>query len=69
MNLCYRDQTSWPVYIIIENLDAKTWQSQNRLETLLLDSISIIHDWSENANNKKKDLKTKFYNIVLKIIL
>ena len=59
----------WPVYITIGNLDAKTWQSQKRPEMLFLGSIPIIHERSEDANNKDKDLKSKIYHMALKIIL
>ena len=69
MSLSHRDQTLWPVYITIQNLDAKTRRSQKQLGTLLLDSILIVHKHSENANNKDKDLKTKIYHMVLKTML
>ena len=59
MNFSYGDQTLWPVYITIKNLNAKIWPSQKRAGTLLLGSISIIHERSEDANNKDKDLKAK----------
>ena len=69
MSLNYGDQILWPVYITIENLDAKTWQSQKRPKTLLLGSIFIIHEWLEDANNKNKNLKAKIYYMALKTIL
>ena len=59
MNLSYGDQTLWPVYITIENLDAKTWQSQKRLRILFLGSITIVYQRSEDANNKKKKFEGK----------
>ena len=60
-----RDQTLWPVYITIENLDATTPRSQKRPEMLLLGSILFVHEWLEDANNKNKDLKAKIYHIAL----
>ena len=69
ISLSYKDQTLWPVYITIGNLDAKTRQSEKRLETLFLGSIPIVHKRSEDANNKNKDLKAKIYHIALKTIL
>ena len=69
MSLRHRDQTLWPVNIIIENLDAKTRQSQKRPGILLLGSILIIYKRSEDANNKNKDLKVMIYQMVLKIML
>ena len=69
MSLNHGDQTLWPVYITIENLDAKTRQSQKRLGTLLLGSIPIIHKRLEDANNKDKDLKAKIYHMALKTML
>ena len=69
MTLSYGDQTLWPVYITIRNLDAKTWQSQKRPGTLLLGSIFIIYKRSKDTNNKDKDLKTKIYHMALKTIL
>ncbi len=69
MSRSHGDQTLWPVYIIIGNLDAKTQQSQKRPGTLLLGSIFIIHERSEDANNKNKDLKVKIYHMALKIML
>ena len=69
MSLSYGNQILWPVYIIIRNLDAKTWQSQKQPRTLLLDFISIIYKRSKNINNKDKDLKTKIYYMALKTML
>ena len=37
--------------------------------TLLLGYISIIHEWSEDTNNKNKNLKAKIYQMTLKTIL
>ncbi len=69
MSLSHGNQTFWPVYITIGNLDTKTRQSQKRPGTLLLSSIPIIHQQSEDANNKDKDLKFKIYHMVLKTML
>ena len=69
MSLNHGDQILWPVYNIIKNQDAKTRQSQKRLGTLLLGSIFIIHDLSEDTNNKDKDLKAKIYHMALKTML
>ena len=69
MSLSHGDQTLWPVYITIGNLDAKTRRSQKRLGTLLLGSIPIIHERSEDANNKDKNLKAKIYHMALKTML
>ena len=69
MSLSHGDQTLWPVYITIGNLDAKTRRSQKRPGTLLLGSIPIIHERSEDANNKDKDLKAKIYHMALKTML
>ena len=69
MSLNDRDQTLWPVYITIRNLDAKTQQSQKRLRTLLLGSNSMVYERSKDANNKDKSLKAKIYHIVLKTML
>ena len=69
MSLSHGNQTLWPVYITIRNLDAKIRQSQKRPEMLFLGSIYIIHERSENANNKNKDLKAKIYHMVSKTIL
>ncbi len=69
MSLSHGDQTLWPVYITIENLDAKTRRSQKRPGTLLLSSISIIYECFKDANNKDKDLKAKIYHMALKTML
>ena len=69
MSLSHRDQTLWPVYIIIGNLDVKIWQSQKWPETLLLGSISIIYKWSKDANSKNKNLKAKIYHMTLNTML
>ncbi len=69
MSLSPGDQTFWPVYITIGNLDAKTRRSQKRPGTLLQGSIPIIHERSKDANNKDKDLKTKIYHMALKTML
>ena len=69
MSLIYGNQILWPIYIIIENLDAKIRQSQKRSKTLLLGPIPIIHKWLKDSNNKNKDLKAKIYQMALKIML
>ena len=69
MSLSYEDQTLWPVYITIGNLDAKIKRSQKWPETLLLSSIPIVYERSEDRNNKDKDLKAKIYYMALKIML
>ena len=69
MSFSYRNKTLWPVYITIGNLDSKTRCSQKRLRTLLLSSIFLIYKWSEDVNNKNKDLKAKIYHMVLKTML
>ena len=69
MSLSHGDQTLWPVYISIENLNAKIRRSQKRPKTLLLSSIPIIYERSEDANNKDKNLKAKIYNMALKTML
>lgn len=63
-----RDQTLWPVYDTIGNLDAKMRQSQKRPGILLLNSNPMIHERLEDANNKNKNLKIKIYHIALKTI-
>ena len=67
--LDHEDQILWPIYIIIGNLDAKTWQSQKRLVTLFLSFILIIHKQSKNANNKDMNLKAKISHMTLKTML
>ena len=69
MSLSYRDQIFWPVYVTICNLDAKTYQNQNRPSTLLLGFIAIVNEQSENLNNKNRDLKAKIYYLALKNML
>ena len=69
MSLGHGDQTFWPVYITIGNLDVKIKRPQKWPRMLLLSFILIIHEWLKDANNKNKDLKTKIYHITLKTIL
>ena len=69
MSFSHEDLTLWPVYITITNLDATTRQSQKRPGMLFFGSIPIVHERSEDANNKNKDLKTKIYHMALKTIL
>ena len=69
MSLSQKNQILWPVYIIIENLDAKILQSQKRSRMLFLRFILIIYKRLKGANNKDKDLKAKIYHIVLKFML
>ena len=69
MSLSHEDQTLWPIYITIRNLDAKTWQSQKRPVILLLGFIPIVHERSKDANTKNKNLKVNIYHMVLKTIL
>ena len=69
MSLSHGDQTLWPVYITIGNLDSKTRRSQIRPGTLLLGSISIVYEHLEDRNNKDQDLKAKIYHLALKTML
>ena len=69
MSLSHGDQTLWPVYITISNLDSKTRRSQIRPDTLLLGSIPIVHKRSEDGNNKDQDLKAKIYHLALTTML
>ena len=69
MSLSHENQTLWPVYIIIGNLDSKTRRSQIRPGTLLLGSIPIVHEHSEDGNNKDQDLKAKIYHLALTTML
>ena len=69
MSLSHGDQTLWPVYITIGNLDSKIWRSQIRPGTLLLGSIPIVHERSEDGNNKDQDLKAKIYHLTLTTML
>ncbi len=69
MSLYHGHQMLWPVYIIIDNLDPNTWGSQTWQNTLLLGSIIVVHKWSEDRNNKDKDLKAKIYHRALKTML
>lgn len=69
MSLSHGNQTLWPIYISIGNLDSKTRHYQTWSGVLLLGSISIIHKWSEDGNNKNKNLKAKIYHLVLKTML
>ena len=69
MSLSHRDQTLWPVYITIGNLDSKTRRIQTRLGTLLPGSISIVHERLEDRNNKDQDLKAKIYHLALTTML
>ena len=56
MSLSHADQILLPIYVTIGNLDVKMRWSQNRLKTLLLDSIPIAHELAEVSNNKNKCL-------------
>ncbi len=69
MNLNYWDQMLGLVYITIENLDSKTWCSQTWPSTPLFGSILVVYEWSEDEDNKDKDLKAKIYHLALKIML
>ena len=69
MSLSHGDQILWPVYITIGNLDSKTRRSQIHPDTLLLGSIPIVHEHSEDGNNKDQDLKAKIYHLALTTML
>ena len=69
MNPSHGDETLWPVYIIIGNLDSETWHSQTWLGTLFLGFIPIIHERLEDGDNKDTDFKAKIYHLALKTIL
>ena len=69
MSLSHGDQILWLVYIIVKNLNSKTWRSQNRSSTPLLGSIPIVYERLEEGDNKDKDLKAKIYHLVLKTML
>lgn len=34
MSFSHRNQTLWPIYITIQNLDTKTYQSQNNIKLI-----------------------------------
>lgn len=69
MSLSHEDQTLWPIYITIGNLNSKTWQIQTHLATLLLRFIPIVYEFSKDKKNKERDLKAKIYHLALTIIL
>ncbi len=69
MSLSHGDQTLWPIYIMIGNLDAKARRNQTRPGTLLPDSIPVVHERSEDRDKKDKDLKAKIYHLALKTML
>ena len=69
MGISYENQILWPVYITIENLNKKTWQSYKWLRTMILDSISITYEQSKDASNQDNDLKAKIYQMILKTML
>ena len=69
MSFNHGDQTLWPIYITIKNLDTKAWQSQKWPRTLLLGSVPIIYEQSIDANNKNQDLKAKIHHMALKTML
>ena len=69
MSFSHGDQTLWPVYITIGNLDSMTWRNQTRPGTLLLGSIPIVHKRLEDENNKDQDLKAKIYHLALTTML
>lgn len=48
----------------MQNLAVKTW-----LKILLLSSIYVILNQSNDANNKDKNLKVKIYYMALKTLL
>lgn len=69
MSFSYENQMLWPAYIKIGNLDLKTWHSQIWVDILFLGSISIVHKWLKDGDNKDKDLKAKTYHLALKTML
>ena len=68
INLSYKDQLFWLIYVTIDYLDIKTYYSQNWLDILLLDLISIVYKQIKDLNNKNRDLKVKIYYLALKTI-
>ena len=69
MSFSNRNQTLWPVYITIGNLDVKTRRSQKRPETLRLGFIPIFQERSQYTNNNNQDLKAKICHMTLKTML
>ena len=69
MSLSHGDQTLWPVYITINNLDSKTRLSQTRPGILFLGSIPIVYERLKDGNNKDQDLKAKIYHLALATML
>lgn len=65
ISISHGNQTLWPVYIRIKNLDVKTRQSQKCPRLLLLNSIFFVYKQLEDANNKNNDLKTKINYMAL----
>ena len=69
MSFNYGDQTLWPVYITIGNLNAKIQPFQKWPGILFLGFILIIHKRLKDINNENKDLKAMIYHIALKTML
>ena len=69
MSLSYRNQILWPVYVTIDNLDAKTRWSLDKLSILFLGYIPIVYKQLKDLNNKNRDLKAKIYHLALKTML
>ena len=69
MWLSYRNEILLPIYIKIENLNTKKWQSPKRLNTFFFGFIIIVYKQLEDINNKYNDLKAKIYHISSKTIL
>lgn len=68
-SLIYKNCVFLSIYIIIKNLDTKTYQSQNRPAILFLGSISIFYKELKDSINNDRDLKTKIYYLALKTVL
>lgn len=69
ISLSHRDQILWPIYVTIDNLNTKIYQSQNWLAILYLVSIHIIYKQTEDLNNQDGDLKTETSHLVLITII
>lgn len=69
MSLYHRDYILCPIYITINNLHLKIWQSQIYPGTLLLQSIPIVYKFLEDGDNKGKDLKAKIYQLAFTTML
>jgi hypothetical protein len=63
------DESAWPVYITIGNLDRATRRNQSSTGTMLLGFIPVLSGVRDKALDKEESIKAHIYHAAMRIML